>query len=163
MSSIKILFVCTGNICRSPTAEAVFRHRVKEAGIDDVVHIASAGTHDYHVGDRPDPRSQAAALRRRYDMSRQRARHLKRGDYETFDYLLVMDRGHLSLLLNESPVEQRHKIRLFMDFAPHLGEREVPDPYYGSGEGFERVLDLIEAAADGLLRHITEEVGRRGL
>ena len=151
---VKVLFVCTGNICRSPTAEGVFRHHVAQAGLQDLIHIASAGTHDYHVGDCPDRRSIAAAARRGYDLSAQRARLLRDSDFAQFDYLLAMDRGHLALLIRRSPAEHCGRIRLFLDHAPHLPQREVPDPYYGGADGFEMVLDLIEAGSQGLLKHI---------
>jgi protein-tyrosine phosphatase len=151
---VRVLFVCTGNICRSPTAEGVFRHRVAAAGLQSRIQIASAGTHDYHVGGCPDRRAVEAAARRGYDLSAQKARHLRDADFREFDYLLAMDRDHLAIMLRRSPVEHRGKISLFMDHAPHLVHREVPDPYYGGATDFELVLDLIEAACDGLLRHI---------
>jgi protein-tyrosine phosphatase len=151
---VRVLFVCTGNICRSPTAEGVFRQHVRAAGLQDRVHVESAGTHDYHVGECPDDRAIAAAMLRGYDLSAQRARHLCDADFERFDHLLAMDRGHLALLLRRSPAQHRGKIRLFMDHAPHFSEREVPDPYYGSAADFEHVLDLVEGASRGLLEHI---------
>ena len=155
---VKVLFVCTGNICRSPTAEAVFRRHVEAAGMADRITAASAGTHDYHVGACPDTRAQAAALRRQYDLSRQRARLLSARDFDAFDHVLAMDRGHLAFMLRACPAAQRHKIALFMSHAPHLGQSEVPDPYYGSAGDFELVLDLVEAAAAGLLRKLTAEM-----
>jgi protein-tyrosine phosphatase len=158
---VRILFVCTGNICRSPTAEGVFRHEVAKAGLQDHVEIISAGTHDYHVGDCPDPRSIAAARIRGYDLSSLRAQHLSASDFAAFDHLLAMDRGHQSILMRRSPPEHRHKIRLFMDHAPHLPHREVPDPYYGDDAGFELVLDLVEAASRGLLEHIRPGIEAR--
>jgi protein-tyrosine phosphatase len=148
---IKVLFVCTGNICRSPTAEGVFRRHVEEAGLADRIALASAGTHDYHVGGCPDPRAQAAALRRHYDLSRLRARSLRAGDFQEFDHLLAMDRGHLAFLRRACPPAHREKIALFMSFAREAGYSEVPDPYYGGPADFELVLDLIEAASRGLL------------
>jgi protein-tyrosine phosphatase len=156
---LKVLFICSGNICRSPTAEGVFRHHVAQVGWQNHVAVASAGTLDYHVGDRPDRRSIAAAQARGYDLSALRARHLSERDFVAFDQLLAMDRGHLSILMQRSPSEHRHKIRLFMDYAPHLPHREVPDPYYGDSAGFELVLDLVEAASRGLLEDIRPRVG----
>jgi protein-tyrosine phosphatase len=156
---VKVLFVCTGNICRSPTAESVFRHYVGLAGLTDRVQIASAGTHDYHVGDCPDHRAIAAARARGYDLSALKARHLSVRDFTTFDHLLAMDRGHLSILQRLSPMEHRNKIRLFMDYAPHLPHREVPDPYCGDSAGFELVLDLVEAASRGLLEQVRTRTG----
>ena len=158
----KVLFVCTGNICRSPTAEGVFLHMVERAGLRKLIHADSAGTHGYHVGDRPDPRALAAAARRTYDLSKLRARKLQAKDYIEFDHLLAMDRGHLSIMLRESPAEHKNKIRLFMDYAPQLGHREVPDPYYGDNTGFELVLDLVEAAAHGLLRSVRSDLDGAG-
>jgi protein-tyrosine phosphatase len=158
---VRILFVCSGNICRSPTAEGVFRHAVVQAGLRDHVEIASAGTHDYHVGECPDRRAIAAARARGYDVSWLKARHFSERDFSTYDHLLAMDRGHLSILMRRSPPEHRHKIRLFMDHAPHLPHREVPDPYYGDDAGFELVLDLVEAASRGLLEHIRPGIEAR--
>lgn len=151
---VRVLFVCTGNICRSPTAEGVFRHLVRQAGLQHAIEAASAGTHDYHVGHCPDHRALAAASRRGYDLSLQRARHLADWDFVDFDHLLAMDREHLSILRRRSPLACREKISLFLDHAPHLTHREVPDPYYGRAEDFELVLDLVEAASRGLLNHI---------
>jgi protein-tyrosine phosphatase len=154
---MRVLFVCTGNICRSPTAEGVFRHLAQEAGLQ--VHAESAGTHDYHVGDSPDRRSMAHALKRGYDLSSQRARQVQASDFERFDLLLAMDKGHRDLLLKLSPPQHRHKVRLFLEYAGREGQ-EVPDPYYGGADGFEQVLEMTEAASRGLLEHI--RVSRRG-
>ncbi|MBF0563572.1 MAG: low molecular weight phosphotyrosine protein phosphatase [Alphaproteobacteria bacterium] len=151
---IHILFVCTGNICRSPTAEGVFRHLVNRAGIKDRIAIDSAGVGAWHVGDPPDLRAQAAALRRGIDLSRIRARVLIPGDYTRFDYLVAMDRGHLCEIKRNRPPNASAKIELFMNFAPEIGVTDVPDPYYGDIDGFEHVLDLIEAGASGLLAAI---------
>ena len=141
-----ILFVCTGNICRSPTAEAVLRHLAVEQGIE--LHVESAGIGDWHVGSAPDERAQHHARGRGYDLSTLRARQVRVTDFEEFDLILAMDRGHLRALERLSPDEHRHKIRLFVQ------GREVPDPYYGGPEGFERVLDLVEAACRDLLREL---------
>jgi len=140
-----------GNICRSPIAEAVFRRRVEEARLADLVSVDSAGTHGYHIGAEPDVRAQAAAARRRYDLSGLRARQVTREDFDAFDYILAMDQGNLAHLHGLSPPAQRHKSRLFLDFASNAQLREVPDPYYGPEQGFELVLDLAEDAARGLL------------
>jgi len=154
---IKILFVCMGNICRSPTAEGVFRHKVEAAGMNDRVEIDSAGTHAYHVGEPPDQRAQAAALQRGFDLSAQRARRVRASDFAEFDYVLAMDRPNLDDLLAICPDHLQDRVKLFLDFAEQTRVREVPDPYYGGGNGFETVLDLVEAASDGLLVHIQQK------
>ena len=146
-----VLFVCTGNICRSPTADGVFRHLVREAGLEARIRVDSAGTHDYHVGEPPDERAQHHARRRGYDLSELRARQVAREDFEAFDVVLAMDRGHLRILQRLSPPEHRHKLRLFMEFASARHRDEIPDPYYGGERGFEAVLDMVEDAARGLL------------
>ncbi|MEZ5582340.1 MAG: low molecular weight protein-tyrosine-phosphatase [Candidatus Competibacteraceae bacterium] len=151
------MFVCMGNICRSPVAEGLFRHLLKNAGLTDVVYVDSAGTHSYHEGAAPDERSQATALRRGVDLSALRARRVASEDFERFDQLLAMDRANYQDLLNLCPRPELHgKIRLFMDYAPDRSEREVPDPYYGGLGGFERVMDLVEEAAEGLLLQLRE-------
>lgn len=147
----RILFVCTGNICRSPTAEAVFRRLLETDGNGLDVLVDSAGTHAYHVGEPPDERAVTAAARRGVDMKALRARRIAPEDFERFDLVLAMDRENLRHLLRIAPPEGRKRIRLFMDFAPGHGRQEVPDPYYGGEGGFEEVLDLVEAAARGLL------------
>ncbi len=153
-SKVKVLFVCMGNICRSPTAEAVFRHYVENAGLAESILIDSAGTHDYHVGHAPDPRTQRAAAQRGYEMSGLRGRQVVREDLESFDYVLAMDCANLAILRYLAPRDIRSHPGLFLDYARHHREREVPDPYYGGEAGFERVLDMVEDAADGLLQHI---------
>lgn len=154
---VKVVFVCTGNICRSPTAEAVLRHMVADAGLAKRIHIESAGTHDYHIGDPPDPRSQKHAAKRGYDLSAQRARQVAESDFAEFDYVLAMDRGHLRLLLDAAPAHLRERIRLFMEFAPNFKLADVPDPYYGGAGGFEAVLDMIEEGSRNLLAMIVRE------
>jgi protein-tyrosine phosphatase len=151
---LKVLFVCTGNICRSPTAEGVFRHVVATAGLADRIACESAGTHDYHVGEAPDPRTQRAAAGRGYSLCELRARQVSHRDFEAFEYVLAMDETHLRLLERLCPPQHAHKLKLFMEFGPNPKVREVPDPYYGGAEGFEHVLDLVEQAARGLLDHL---------
>ncbi len=143
-----------GNICRSPTAEGVFRQLVEAEGLAGRIHIDSAGTHDYHIGDPPDARAQAAAARRGYDLSPLRARQVTRADFTAFDYVLAMDAHNRSLLLQQCPPQQHGRVCLFLEFADGTVPAEVPDPYYGGPQGFEQVLDLVENAARGLLRRI---------
>lgn len=150
---VKVLFVCMGNICRSPTAEAVFTHYVAEANLQGRIISDSAGTHDYHIGEPPDERAHDAARRRGYDLSRLRGRQVGRDDFVAYDLVLAMDEHNLNSLRRQCPREHAHKLRLFMEFGTQ-DAREVPDPYYGGPQGFERVLDMIEDAAQGLLRHI---------
>lgn len=154
---IKVLFVCMGNICRSPTAEAVFRHYVAQAGLAEHIHIDSAGTHDYHIGEAPDARTQRAAKQRGFDMSMLRGRQVGVEDFSRFDYVLAMDEANLSILERLRPRDAESHLGLFLQFAGHHSEREVPDPYYGGADGFERVLDMVEDAAAGLLRHVREQ------
>jgi protein-tyrosine phosphatase len=149
---MKILFVCLGNICRSPTAEGVFRHLLAQEARDLEVAVDSAGTADYHVGAPPDVRSQRHALARGIDLSALRARQLTVDDYRDFDLLLAMDRDNLSALERRRPAGAAARLQLFMDYAPELGTSEVPDPYYGEAAAFERVLDLTAAASRGLIR-----------
>lgn len=146
MEKRAILFVCTGNICRSPTAEAVLRHLAGNEGLE--LHIESAGLGDWHVGSAPDDRAQQHAKERGYDLSALRARQVMKQDFARFDLILAMDRGHLRALTRMAPAEHRRKVRLFA-----AGE-DVPDPYYGGPEGFERVLDLVEATCRDLVREL---------
>ena len=155
--NIRVLFVCMGNICRSPTAEAVFRHYVQEAGLSGQIMIDSAGTIDFHAGKAPDLRAQRAAQRRGYDMSGLRGRQVEDGDFYRFNYVLAMDRDNLSSLQRLAPLDSDTKAQLFLEYARHRLEREVPDPYYGGLDGFERVLDMVEDAAEGLLIHIQQK------
>jgi protein-tyrosine phosphatase len=143
---MRVLFVCTGNICRSPTAEGVLRRlaELEKANI----HVESRGTHDYHVGEPPDDRAQDHAQRRGYDLSAQRAKHFSKRDFEEFDLVLAMDRGHLRILQRLCPPQHAGKLRLL------LQDADVPDPYYGGPDGFEQVLDLVEAACRGLLHEM---------
>ncbi len=149
--TVAVLFVCMGNICRSPTAEGVFRKLVEERAPDLRVEIDSAGTHDYHVGEAPDPRAVAAAARRGIDLKALRARMVEDEDFERFDLLVAMDRLNREILLDRSPDEFRERVRLMMEFAPSPEIEDVPDPYYGGAAGFEQVLELVEEAAQGLL------------
>ena len=148
-----LLFVCMGNICRSPTAEGVFRRVAEEAGMLDVLTIDSAGTHAYHVGEPPDQRSQAAAARRGYELGDIRARRVTEADFDRFDLILAMDRLNLVTLQDRADEAHHHKIRLFLEYATGP-EVEVPDPYYGGATGFEQVLDLVEDASRELLRSV---------
>lgn len=148
---VKVLFVCLGNICRSPTAEAVFRQLAAREDAGLAVEADSAGTHGYHAGEPPDPRAIEAALRRGIDMRDLRARVVQVADFERFDLVLAMDEQNYRRLHRLAPAEHRHRLRLFLEFAPQLGLRDVPDPYYGGANGFEQVLDLVEEASRGLL------------
>lgn len=148
----RVLFVCTGNICRSPTAEGVARDAISKAGLGRVIEVDSAGTHGYHVGEPPDPRTRKAALSRGYDLSALRARQLEIADFESFDLLLAMDGGHLAHMRRMCPPGREHKVQLFMRYATEHALEEVPDPYYGGARGFELVLDYCEDGIRGLLR-----------
>ena len=155
---IRVLFVCMGNICRSPTAEGVFKHQVAQAGLAELIASDSAGTHDYHIGDPPDPRAQNAAGRRGYDLSPLRGRQVGLRDFADFDYVLAMDDYNLRALERLCPSQHRHKLKLFMEFSAGAGMREVPDPYSGGPDGFELVLDMVEEAAQGLLHHLRARI-----
>jgi len=157
---VKVLFVCMGNICRSPTAEGVFRHFVQQASLQHQIEADSAGTHDYHIGHPPDQRAQAAALQRGYDLSPLRARQVSREDFRVFDYVLAMDRENLRVLQRLRPPQVDRNPLLFLEFSSAGKVEDVPDPYYGGPQGFEHVLDLVEDAAQGLLRHIRKELPR---
>jgi len=157
MTTTRVLFVCMGNICRSPTAEAVFRHYVESADMSADIFIDSAGTHDYHIGDKPDARAQHAARQRGYDMSEMRGRQVGEDDFRNFDYVLAMDSANLAILQQIVPPNSNTKARLLLEFSRHHRERDVPDPYYGGADGFERVLDMVEDAAQGLLEEIREK------
>ena len=152
MAKTCILFVCMGNICRSPTAEGVFRAHAARAGIIGRLHIDSAGTHDYYIGGPPDWRATQAAKRRGYDLTPLRGRQVEVADFARFDRIYTMDRMNLEVLTELRPTGHRGELGLFLDVAPELGVREVPDPYDGGQEGFERVLDLIESASAALVK-----------
>lgn len=156
---VRVLFVCMGNICRSPTAEGVFRKLIADENVDDRIETDSAGTHAYHIGEPPDERAQATARRRGIELDDLRARRVRREDFEHFDYVLAMDRDNYAILEELCPAGHEDRLYLFLEFAPALGRREVPDPYYGGPRGFEDVFDMVEQAARGLL----EDIRRRHL
>lgn len=151
---IRVLFVCLGNICRSPTAHAVFQQMVDGQGLGSSILVDSAGTGDWHIGRPPDPRASAAAQQRGVDMSALRARQFQPADFHNFDYILAMDEDNLRDILAQAPDSHSAQVGLFLDYASLFEEREVPDPYYGGDEGFEHVLNLIEDAARGLLEEL---------
>lgn len=154
MKKISILFVCMGNICRSPTAEGVFREKLKQTGLSDLVKIDSAGTHDYHIGRPPDNRAQDAAGKRGYDLSDLRGRQVNAEDFEAFDFILAMDKDNLTILTEQCPPHLQHKIRRLLSFSQRFTDLDVPDPYYGGKTGFDQVLDMVEDAAEGLIKQI---------
>lgn len=149
---VKVLFVCMGNICRSPTAEGVFKHFVKINGLEDKVEVDSAGTHGYHVGEPPDSRTQRAALERGYNLSQMRARRVAPQDLEYFDLVLAMDRINLDNLLRMAPRGKQERIKLLMDYSENFEDDEVPDPFYGLGYDFDLVIDMVEDASQGLIK-----------
>jgi protein-tyrosine phosphatase len=155
---IRVLFVCMGNICRSPTAHGVFESLVQRSGLAHRIEVDSAGTHAYHVGEPPDARSQQVAKGRGVDLSGQRARRVQPDDFRHFDYLVAMDRDNYRELQRICPAGLENKLRLFMEFAPESGVQEVPDPYYGGSGGFERVFRMVEEAADGLLEKLRKDL-----
>lgn len=158
--TIRVLLVCMGNICRSPTAEAVLRHHIKINKLGDKVEVDSAGTHGYHVGEAPDARTQRAAQVRGYNLSQLRARKVAHQDLDYFDLILAMDRSNLDNLRRMAMPEHQDKIRLFMDYARVFDDEEVPDPYYGLGHGFDLVLDMVEDASQGLVENLKQQLGR---
>jgi len=154
---INVLFVCMGNICRSPTAEGLFRQVVEKANLVDKITIDSAGTHDYHIGSQPDTRAQAASLKRGIDISTLRGRQAERADFTQFDYILAMDASNYADLLALAG-GSADNLHMFLKFSHKYDETDVPDPYYGGDQGFEHVLDLIEDASAGLLREIKKSL-----
>ena len=158
MKNFAVLFVCMGNICRSPTAHGVFKHKLMDAGIAHRVKVDSAGTHNYHPGSPPDARSQAHAVKRGYDLSDLRARQIIEADFTHYDLILVMDWDNLALVQDECPPEHMGKVRRLTEFCLTHDTPVVPDPYYGGAEGFDQVLDLVEDACDGLLRHARQQL-----
>lgn len=161
MTSFSVLFVCMGNICRSPTAHGVFRHKVRELGMADSVAVDSAGTHNYHPNSPPDERSQAHAARRGYDLSDLRARQIEDSDFDEFDLIAVMDWDNLAMVQERCPTAHRHKVRRLTEFCVQFDSLVVPDPYYGGIMGFEQVLDLVEDACSGLLQHVRQQLKSR--
>lgn len=158
----RVLFVCMGNICRSPTAQAVFRRKLESAGIANRIEVDSAGTHGYHLGEGADPRTSRAAASRGYDLSGHRARKITWQDLQDFDLILAMDKTNLDNLRRIASPEQQKRIKLFMDYSANFNDDEVPDPYYGLGHTFDLVLDMIEDASTGLLK-VTKKALREGL
>lgn len=157
MTRHRVLFVCTGNICRSPTAEGVARVVAEREGVSDLFQFDSAGTHGYHVGEAPDPRTVAAAAKRGYDLSPLRARRVTDFDFVLYSHILAMDYGHLELLRRACPAEHRGKLGMFLHYAKGIDEEDVPDPYYGGEAGFDHVLDLVENAALGLIQKLASK------
>ena len=157
----RVLMVCMGNICRSPTAEGVFRKMIINNRLGDRIEVDSAGTHGYHVGEAPDSRTQRAAALRGYNLSQQRARKVARQDLDYFDLILAMDKSNLDNLRRMALPEQQDKIRLFMSYARNFDDDEVPDPYYGLGHGFDLVLDMVEDASQGLIEDIKQKFARK--
>lgn len=155
-AKVNVLFVCMGNICRSPTAEGVFRHLVRTQKLEDRIVTDSAGTHAYHVGEPPDKRAQATARQRGIELQDLRARRVTARDFEKFDYVLAMDRDNYAILEELCPPERLDRLSLLLDFAPSRPESEVPDPYFGGAQGFEVVFDMVEQAAQGLLQDIQD-------
>lgn len=153
-----VLFICMGNICRSPTAHGVFRHKVQAAGLHGLVRVDSAGTHNYHPGEAPDRRSQRAAAMRGYDLSDLRARQISDEDFARHDLLLAMDWDNLALAEEHCPPQYRRKLRRLTEFCRRHEAAVVPDPYYGGDAGFQHVLDLVEDACDGLIDHLRQRL-----
>ena len=158
MKKVSVLIVCTGNICRSPTGEGVLRHLAGRRGLEGRVVVRSAGTHDYHLGECPDARTLKHAKRRGYDLSAQRAMQVAREHFDEFDYILAMDRGHLRELRAIAPQGARARLGMFLEPSARWKGEDVPDPYYGGPEGFERVLDMVEEAAERWLDLIEAEL-----
>ena len=158
MNSFSVLFVCMGNICRSPTAHAVFKRKLVDAGVAQQVKVDSAGTHNFHPGSPPDERSQVHAAKRGYDLSNLRARQILDADYANYDLILVMDWDNLAMVADECPPQHLAKVRRLTEFCLTHDAPVVPDPYHGGTKGFDEVLDLVEDACDGLLRHVKQKL-----
>jgi protein-tyrosine phosphatase len=159
--AFKILFVCTGNICRSPTAEGVFAAKISDAGLEKHVQTDSAGTHGFHAGEAPDPRTQRAAKKRNYELGEQRARQVTKEDFQNFDLILAMDWENHAALQQLAPRQYHHKIKLLMSFATEHESAVVPDPYYGGADGFEVVLDYVEDAATNLVDFVRRRLAQK--
>lgn len=157
MKPIKVLFVCMGNICRSPTAEGVFNKVILDKGTANRFSVDSAGTHAYHIGKQADIRSRQMALSRGIDLSNIRARKVMPSDFEHFDHILAMDTDNYNMLIEASPSKYHHKIKLFLDYAPEQNERDVPDPYFGGQNGFVHVFDLVEEASEGFYNAVINQ------
>ncbi|MGZ5101153.1 MAG: low molecular weight protein-tyrosine-phosphatase [Usitatibacter sp.] len=155
---VSVLIVCTGNICRSPTGEGVLRRLAEKRGMADRVQVRSAGTHDYHVGEGPDPRTVKHASKRGYDLSAQRAQQVMDEHFHEYDYILAMDRGHLRILKSLAPAGAKARLGMFLEASARWKGEDVPDPYYGGVEEFERVLDMVEEAAEHWLDLIQAEL-----
>ncbi len=155
---VSVLIVCTGNICRSPTGEGVMRHLAERRGLAPRLRIESAGTHDYHVGEPPDPRTVKHASRRGYDLSPLRASQVRPEDFHEYDYILAMDRGHLRMLRSLAPKDAKARLGLFLEASASWKGEDVPDPYYGGAAAFEQVLDMVEEAAGCWLDRIEAEL-----
>lgn len=155
---VNILFVCLGNICRSPTAHGVFIKKLQDAELSDLIHVDSCGTGSWHVGAEPDQRTQAAAMARGYDLSDLRARKFEDQDFGQYDYILAMDVRNLADVIKDAPYDYDGKLQLFLDYSDVEHLSEVPDPYYGGRDGFDRVLSLIESASEGLVKHLQQDL-----
>ena len=155
-AKVSVLFVCMGNICRSPTAHGVFQALVDKNGLGEIIFVDSAGTHSYHIGSTPDPRSQHTARSRGVDLSRLRARQFQSKDFLDFDYLIAMDRSNFTQMAAIKPDEASARLDLMLDYSSRYDQKEVPDPYFGD-DGFELVFDMVDEASEGLLRHIREQ------
>jgi protein-tyrosine phosphatase len=156
---IKVLFVCTGNICRSPTADGVFRKLVRDAGLEGHIGVDSCGLSAYHVGELPDPRSREMAKSRGIDLGDIRSRKIRPNDYHEFDYVLAMDAGHFHDMRRQAPATHHERIEMFLDYHPTMAGQSVPDPYYGGANGFVHVFDMIEEASKSLLAQIRDKHG----
>jgi protein-tyrosine phosphatase len=159
---LRVLFVCSGNICRSPTAEAVLRAKLAKAGLGGRIEVDSAATHGFHIKEPPDPRAQELGRRRGYDLARLRARNVGTADFQRFQRIVAMDEGHLKWLRKTAPPQSRARIELLMAYSRrHPGQAEVPDPYFGSAQDFERMFDFVEDACDGLMQNLARELTLR--